>query len=290
MQKRRWEENGLLGAKVQRKRSYVEVVKAKTNIGSKEPVHRVGRFRSKKGDFWEENWKREMKEIKTRDSIEKLKTWRGGEGISNLPLLLPYFTFLSPELAFSPNQSAATCPAITGNHTSLLPSPAPDPAAALPIPTPCVPTPLCTLGLCPCPDRPLATPALHAAPAPLLPTPAPSLALHFPLCTPSLCAPDPALCAFARAQPVPLLPALRPDRLHSAPRSPAIIPPANQQSCPCNPPAAAPNPPLPPAPLYCCTEPVPPALYAPIPCPCLLHTTAIQKKTTMPDKIGIIDD
>ncbi|GKV42399.1 hypothetical protein SLEP1_g49807 [Rubroshorea leprosula] len=39
--------------------------------------------------------------------------------------------------------------------------------------------------------------------------PVPSLALHFPLCTPGLCAPDPALCASARTQPVPLLPALR---------------------------------------------------------------------------------
>ncbi|GKV50163.1 hypothetical protein SLEP1_g56876 [Rubroshorea leprosula] len=27
----------------------------------------------------------------------------------------------------------------------------------------------------------------------------------------------------------------------------------------------------------------------PIPCPCLLHTTSIQKKQPMPDKIGIID-
>ncbi|GKV24719.1 hypothetical protein SLEP1_g34300 [Rubroshorea leprosula] len=128
---------------------------------------------------------------------------------------------------------------------------------------------------------PLAAPALHAAPAPLLPALAPGLALHFPLCTPGLCAPDPALCASARAQPVPLLPVLGPDRLHSVPRSPAIIPPTHRQSCPCTPPtppAAAPNQPLPPTPLYCCIEPAPPTLYAPIPCPCLLHTTTIQKK------------
>ncbi|GKV30761.1 hypothetical protein SLEP1_g39540 [Rubroshorea leprosula] len=84
---------------------------------------------------------------------------------------------------------------------------------------------------------------------PCLPRASP--ALHPWLLRPALLCTLPSACrAFCAQDPVP-----------STPRSHAIIPllPAIMLL---HPPAVAPNQPLPPAPLYCCTEPAPPALCA----------------------------
>ncbi|GKV11486.1 hypothetical protein SLEP1_g22743 [Rubroshorea leprosula] len=95
-------------------------------------------------------------------------------------------------------------------------------------------------------------PCTLASHQPSAPRPAPSLALH----------------------QIPCL---------SAPESPALCFNHHWQSCPCMPEPSCPPyaPLLHEIPCPCCPAllPAPALLCAPIPCPCLLHATAIQKKT-----------